>query len=276
MRVSGRSHTRSVSNEFGIDFAGSDPSEEALKKDGVKFVARYVSTPGNFKNLRSDEAKHLHDEGIAIVVVFETVANESLNGHAAGVRDAQSANEQARACGLPPLVPIYFAVDFDPSQSPIETILDYFRGVASVLGPHGCGVYGGYEIVKAVLDARICRYAWQTYAWSGGKWDPRAQIQQYQNAETFDGVGVDYDRAVAADFGAWMPATPKPKPEPKPAPKPKPLPRWRRAMAKAKPLWAWIIWRDHGAIKSLRPKSLPVRIPLAWWKRYILHRGKKS
>jgi hypothetical protein len=65
------------------------------------------------------------------------------------------------------------------------------------------GIYAGYGPVKRAFDAGKIAYGWQTYAWSGGKWDGRAQIQQYSNDHVINGVGLDYDRAVKADYGQW-------------------------------------------------------------------------
>src|SRR5258708_37460009 len=38
---------------------------------------------------------------------------------------------------------------------------------------------------------------------SGGQWEPRAHIQQYNNAMIMSGVEVDYDRSIKSDFGQW-------------------------------------------------------------------------
>ena len=54
-----------------------------------------------------------------------------------------------------------------------------------------------------MFDAGLATFGWQTYAWSAGQWDARAQIQQYRNDQFVDGVGVDFDRATADDFGQW-------------------------------------------------------------------------
>ena len=46
---------------------------------------------------------------------------------------------------------------------------------------------------------------WQTYAWSYGQWDARAQLRQVLNSVSVGGsVGCcDKDVAVAADYGQW-------------------------------------------------------------------------
>jgi hypothetical protein len=68
--------------------------------------------------------------------------------------------------------------------------------------------------IKRAFDAKKITYGWQSYAWSGGKWDTRAQLQQYKNDMVMNGVGLDYDRAMVADYGQWqigrVPAPPAP------------------------------------------------------------------
>jgi hypothetical protein len=211
---------------FGVDYSGTPPSIDALKKENASFVCRYLSTPGNPKNINRAEALRLRSNGLDVVLVFETTATRALGGASAGKQDAKAAREQATACGAPAGQVIYFAVDFDANATELRQVKSYLAGAASVLGADKTGVYGGYAAVKAALDAGVCKYAWQTYAWSGGKWDPRAHLQQYANAQTLGGVEVDHNHAVADDFGQWPAVVRKPaKPPvaPKPVSKP-PLP----------------------------------------------------
>jgi hypothetical protein len=186
----------------GLDYAFGRPSSSALRSAGVKFVCRYLSHSPS-KNLTAAEAKSLSDAGIWIVVVWETEARRALAGRAAGVVDAMDALAQAQACGMPTGRPVYFVVDWDATNSQQAAINAYLDGAASVLGRDRVGIYGGYGPVKRALDAGKAAWAWQTYAWSGGKWDSRAQIQQYSNDHTLDGVGCDYDRATKDDYGQW-------------------------------------------------------------------------
>jgi N-acetyl-anhydromuramyl-L-alanine amidase AmpD len=56
-------------------------------------------------------------------------------------------------------------------------------------------------------------------------------------------------------------------------------PPWYLEAQKTTPMWAWIIWHDHGAPADLRPTVIPARVPkatlLKWAARYALHRGSK-
>ncbi len=186
----------------GVDYAFGRPSTAALKAAGVRFVCRYLSHSPS-KNLTASEARTLSDAGLWIVVVWETTAKRALDGRAAGVADATAARAQAGSCGMPADRPVYFAVDWDASSGQQSAINAYLDGAASVLGRGGVGLYAGYGPVKRALDGGHVPWAWQTYAWSGGRWDRRAQLQQYSNDHTIDGVGCDYDRATTDDYGQW-------------------------------------------------------------------------
>ncbi|MEV5573550.1 DUF1906 domain-containing protein [Spirillospora sp. NPDC052269] len=204
---------------FGIDYAWGRPGPSALNRAGARFVCRYLSHDSSGKTLTRAEADQLSKAGLWLVVVWESTASRALAGRAAGVADATEAARQARACGMPADRPIYFAVDFDASSGQQAAINAYLDGAASVIGRARVGLYGGYGPVKRAFDAGKIHWGWQTYAWSGGRWDKRAQLQQYSNDHTINGVGVDYDRAVHSDYGQWRvgvsptpPTTPPPPP----------------------------------------------------------------
>jgi hypothetical protein len=189
---------------FGVDWSvAHPPSDKALAAAGVTFACRYLShSPA--KNLTLLEADHLSSLGIDLVVVWETTANRALASHDAGVADANEALGQANRLGMPADRPIYFAIDFDATAHQLQhEITEYFQGVNEVLGVDRTGVYGGYRQVGAMFDAGLVSFGWQTYAWSSGHWDGRAQIQQYRNDQSIGGVSLDFDRATTADFGQW-------------------------------------------------------------------------
>jgi hypothetical protein len=185
---------------FGLDYAWGKPSVRAMRGMGVHFVARYLSPMPNGKNLRPLERKALHAAGLKIVTVWESTAERARQGFDAGVIDAVRAEQQLRECGAPGHAVVYFAVDFDDQTAPVG---DYFRGAVHVLGKSRVGVYGGYAVVKRLMDSGIIARAWQTYAWSGGAWYHGAQLRQFSNDHTVSGVGCDFDRAVDSDYGGW-------------------------------------------------------------------------
>jgi hypothetical protein len=185
----------------GADYSSGHPGGAALAAAGKKFAARYVShSPA--KNITLTEATDLAAHGVSVVVVWETTANRAAAGRSAGIADAHDALTQATAAGMPNGRPIYFAVDWDADPT---VVVPYFQGVASVLGVARTGVYGGYKVVRYLLDHGLAHWAWQTVAWSGGLWDTRAVIRQYATQTRINSVDCDLDTATAADYGQWMP-----------------------------------------------------------------------
>jgi hypothetical protein len=62
-----------------------------------------------------------------------------------------------------------------------------------------------YLAAQQITDAE-----WQTYAWSGGRLDPAADLYQWHNGQKFGGAAVDFDRIIhARALGAWWPASHK-------------------------------------------------------------------
>ena len=198
---------------FGLDYAWTTISPAAHRAIGSTFACRYLSTDPA-KNLSLGEVRQLEQGGIDIVAVWETTATRALDGHAAGACDATAALHLAETLGIPVHRPIYFAVDFDETPGQAGAVLDYFNGVASVLGVALAGAYGGYWVIKRLFDAGAIGYGWQTYAWSGGQLDPRAQLYQFSNAHVVAGQSCDYNHALAADFGQWSYEPPVPPPLP--------------------------------------------------------------
>lgn len=164
---------------------------------GVAFICRYVSTPGEGKNLRPSEVTDFQTNGIGLVVVYEEhPVTRPLGGYAEGVSDAQSADIQVTALGIPGC-PVYFAVDFDVVPNQIGIIDAYFDGVTSVLGKTRVGAYGSHYTITHLFDGGRIRYGWAAVAW-GGTLDPRAHLYQY-GGDTVAGVSVDLDRTVCSD-----------------------------------------------------------------------------
>jgi Domain of unknown function (DUF1906) len=185
----------------GVDYAWSHPGGAALHAAGKKFACRYLSRDPE-KNLTRAEADDLATHGVWSVVVWETTAARAGAGRAAGVADAERAVAQAAAAGMPSGRPVYFAVDYDADPA---AVVPYFQGVASVIGLDRTGGYGGFRVIKYLLDQGLITWAWQTAAWSRGQWDPRAVIRQPATTVRINGVSCDDDTAHASDYGQWMP-----------------------------------------------------------------------
>lgn len=187
----------------GIDYAWDGPSPALVAASGYSFACRYLSYDTTGKNLTAGEAQALHAAGVDTVSNWEYAADAALGGYSQGVTDAQNAAAQHEQCGGPPDRPIYFSVDFDATEAQQAAINSYMDGVASVIGRNRAGAYGDYYVVKRLFDAGKITWGWQTYAWSGGQWDDRAQLRQVQNDITVGGASVDLNQAMADDFGQW-------------------------------------------------------------------------
>jgi glycoside hydrolase-like protein len=188
----------------GLDFAWSKPSVAAIQAGGYKFVLRYHSYDTTGKNLTKAEADSYKAAGIDICSNWEYATDAALNGFNQGVQDAIAANNQMLACGGDPTAPIYFSVDFDATEAQQAPINDYLRGIASVIGLSRTGMYAGYWPLSRAFNAGLLKWGWQTYAWSGGNWDPRAQLRQVQNGITVGGADCDEDQAQVSNYGQWF------------------------------------------------------------------------
>jgi hypothetical protein len=186
---------------YGVDYAWARPSPSHLKAEGYTFVCRYLSYDTTGKNLSLGEEASLKKAGLDIVLNWEWGAADALDGYSRGVEEAKAAEAQAKALGQPSDRPIYFSIDFDATPGDQAALDAYFDGVASVIGRARTGAYGGYYPIQRLFDHGKVKWAWQTYAWSGGQWDSRAQLRQIENG--IEGGGLDKDEAVAADFGQF-------------------------------------------------------------------------
>jgi hypothetical protein len=188
----------------GIDYAFAYPSPTSIHADHYAFAVRYLSyDPG--KDISKSEAESLWAHGVDIVSNWEAGGTDTLEGYDEGRAEAQQADSEALAAGMPATRPIYFSIDFDAASDQQAAINDYFDGVASVLGRDRTGAYGGYYPIQRLFDAGKITWGWQTYAWSGGLWESRAQLRQIENDITVGGLGgcCDLDEAEAVDIGQW-------------------------------------------------------------------------
>lgn len=181
---------------IGVDLAWDRPTVAQIEAVGAHFVARYLSTDAK-KNIRAAEVTAYKAAGLGTVVVWETTTGRATAGRAAGVADAQAAEAQRKAVGLPPDMVVHFAVDEDTTWASVSP---YMAGAASVIGKARVGVYGGYQVIEGAAAAGY-RYLWQTVAWSGGHWSSHATIRQ-PGGTTLSG-GADWDTAMTPDYGQY-------------------------------------------------------------------------
>ncbi len=200
-----------ASATLGLDFTtGGSPSASTIASAGYSFVSRYLSDYPS-KNLTPSEANSYRSAHIDIIGNWENDGLQSWQNsppatsaaYAQGASHARTAQQQAAACGMAPSRPIYFSIDWEMPSSQQSALNAYFDGVASVIGLAQTGAYGGYYQLQRLFGAGKIAWGWQTYAWSYGNWDPRAQLRQIQNGVYVGGAEVDKDQAMASDFGQW-------------------------------------------------------------------------
>lgn len=232
----------SVPLAYLVDFSWSRPSAEDLRAAGYSGVIRYLSWDTTGKNLTADEANYWKAHGFDIVSNWEYYPEAPKGGFAQGVDDASEGYRQHGQCGAAPDDPILFSVDYDVPVSasykghsppwwikairwiiivvnhlrrygislfggtPNEylKVADYFRGIISVAGSVSLvGAYAEYDVIRRLFNDGLISMGWQTYAWSWGAWEPRAQLRQVQNGITVGGASCDRNEAHAEYFGQW-------------------------------------------------------------------------
>lgn len=175
----------------------------ALKAAGCSVVIRYTTWSGWGKSLTPTEADELHAAGIPVAANFESTADRMKGGAAAGHADALEARGHLGDDHMPTGLKIWFSADWDVQQGEVSLVLDYLHAAADALGSKDLvGLYGGLRAVKAAADSGFG--IWQTIAWSGGQWDPRAVARQTGRQLIVGGVQVDENLIInLAALGAW-------------------------------------------------------------------------
>lgn len=188
----------------GVDYAGTRPDPVLLHAAGKRFAVRYGGPGGEWKHLTAAELEVLNAAGLAVVSNAEGAASGLLGGFSVGADWARSADRYFRTLGMPADRPIYLSADWDVQPGQWVAVRDALRGAASVIGAGRVGIYGGLNAIQWARRDAVAAWYWQTYAWSGGRWAPGNQLEQYRNGVTLAGGTVDLCRALVADYGQWM------------------------------------------------------------------------
>jgi hypothetical protein len=212
-----------------VDFADRLVQPEQIKSAGFGGALVYVSElrPGatfDFKPVARDYADRLRAAGLQVVSCYQfgkpgwPTPSDFTRGYDGGVADAQTAVQLHTAAGGPASAPIFFSVDEDIDATTWKTMAArWFQGINSVLGVARTGIYGGrrqcgWAVSDGVIGSSTSpgyRWAWQTKAWSRGEREPAAVLFQREVVTAsdpgfvIDGVHVDVNDVLAADFGQW-------------------------------------------------------------------------
>lgn len=200
-----------------LDYSAKRLTGAQIKAAGYVAAIRYLPKPdpSDVATLTQAEYADLTGHGLHVAVVFEHNDRlRPLQGHTAGVQDAQWARQVAAQEGIPvPPRSIYMAHDIWEENyrtgSGLAAMRAYQAGAHSVLG-ESAAVYGYTEIVQAAKDDGTAFKFWQC----GRESDLLAHVNVYQQnygQVTVGGITCDVNRILTADYGQH------PGPEPDPA-----------------------------------------------------------
>jgi hypothetical protein len=192
-------------------------SAQQIKNAGYDFVGRYLSSHG-WKVISPTEATALQNAGLSIVLVYEDApTSDTYFSNGRGQADGARAAQQAQILGAPNGTTIYFAVDYDASDSDIQGVItQYFQGVSLAFRNfqavnnivYRTGVYGSGATCAAITSAVLATQAWLADAtgWRGHATFTTWAISQGLPEKVL-GMSVDPDSAVG-DYGAIPPLAP--------------------------------------------------------------------
>jgi len=193
-----------------VDFSWDKPNGHELKAEGFSGVVWYVSGDAGKDMSKAQTLSYLAD-GLAAGFVAEGTGREALSNGL--VTEAVRGDRIMTSYGAPVMVVEFVAVDFNPTGAELPVIAGHVHD-ARMAVKRPVGVYGSYGLLKYLFDHKVIDWGWQTYAWSNGHLDPRAQYYQYSNGHHTAGGTVDYDIQEHSG-GLWLPVVPPVKP-PKP------------------------------------------------------------
>jgi len=148
-----------------VDYSYARPSMQSIKDYGANGAMRYLGTDS--RCITVAERNSLQGAGLGIGLIWETTASRPLDGWNAGVNDAHSANREADAIGAPGNIPIFYAVDFQPTTAQLTgPVAAYFSGVLSV-GGRPVRAYGCASVMQHLCgECGFFPDSWQCGAWS--------------------------------------------------------------------------------------------------------------
>lgn len=189
-----------VSIGYAIDQAWQHPDYNMVRKLGYRTVIRYVSHDPS-KDLTPQELKEIRDAGLQVALVYETYETRPLSGYDGGNVDAREFIDRLIDLNMPPQTAGYYAVDFPPNSTQIQKVKEYARGWADVRGVALCGVYGTIDTIRALTEARLVRYRWQTSGNSRGIIAAGLNLYQYRYDVPVAGGRVDVNQIFTIDHG---------------------------------------------------------------------------
>ncbi|GAB3938984.1 DUF1906 domain-containing protein [Corynebacterium tapiri] len=201
-----------------IDYAAGVPSAQAVKNAGHIGAVRYVSArrPGAEwmigKPVTATETADFAANGLAVASVYQFGKNETADwkqGAAGAAVHAPQAITFHVAAGGPTGVPVYVAIDDNPSREQYDSLIKpYLQAFGIALEKAGLklGIYGNYNVINWAISDGIGAYFWQHNWGSNGKIHPHAHLHQIRiDKDKVAGIGVDINNVYREDWGQWTP-----------------------------------------------------------------------
>jgi hypothetical protein len=147
-----------------VDYSYGRPDPQWIKDSGYEGALRYLGHDG--RCVTQSEANRLLDVGLGVGLIYEESAAAALGGWGTGQAHADKANRYADEIGAPG-VPIFYAVDFQPTLDELYgPIAEYFQGAMSA-GGRPVRAYGCASVMQALCgDLGFFPDSWQCAAWS--------------------------------------------------------------------------------------------------------------
>lgn len=179
---------------------------------GFMAVGLYYDQYSRFKvPITAVRAKAISAAGLFIWSIWENGEPTSAHyfGAARGQADAILAMLKAKLAGQPAGTPIYFTVDYDPSEGDLPAIKAYFAAIRAAFAargnPYKVGVYGSGLVCRFLSELGLVEYTHlsQSRGFQGyADWLPHASIVQGPVTRLF-GMDCDLD-TTNGHAGGWQ------------------------------------------------------------------------
>lgn len=206
-----------------LDYAQGPPSGAAVRAAGHMGAVRYCSNRRpeaagwmTGKPLLRREVDDFRRHGLNMVSCYQFGRAETADwkdGARGADKHAPIGIRIHRDAGGPSGVPMYVAIDDNPSRSQFDNQIrpylqrwrDHLHGAGMKLG-----VYANAPTIDWCRQAGLGQYFWQHDWGSGGRLNPHATIHQLpvRQQVTVGGVVSDLNRVYALDYGQWWPIDP--------------------------------------------------------------------
>lgn len=204
-----------MTNLYVLDYSAGRLTGQQIKAYAGKPEAdavyvgslRYGGSAGQqVKEATKAELDSHVSSGLSVAMIYETTSGWWEGGFAAGVKAANAIKADVTAWGYwGKIRSYYFTADKDVTAATMPLFKDAIRGAVSVLGFDLVGAYGEADVIDAVVGV-LCRWGWQTRAWSSGRVSGKAHILQLVGYVYPAGPkGFDADRSLILknDWGGY-------------------------------------------------------------------------